>query len=145
MNLMLSHKVIWYIMFYFINVRKWENISSALMRKAAVFNCSPLTGDMTDVLHTYHNSQEYTKVLMKFLKVDGIHEEHHRLFSILYSWKYIMSAVGPPDSTNLRSKIFGGKKFQKVPKSKSCICLLTGNYLHSIYIVLGIISNVETV
>ena len=43
------------------------------------------TAHMTDVLHTYHHSQEYTKVLMKFLKVDGIHEEHHRLFSILYS------------------------------------------------------------
>ena len=65
------------------------------------------TAHMTDVLHTYHHSQEYTKVLMKFLKVDGIHEEHHRLFSILYSWKYIMSADGPMDS-NLESKTFGG-------------------------------------
>lgn len=34
------------------------------------------------------------------------------------------------------------KKFQKVPKSKSWICHI-GNYLNSIYIVSGIISELE--
>ena len=34
-----------------------------------------------------------------------------------------------------------GKNLQKVPKSITLICRCTGNYLHIIYIVLGIISN----
>ena len=35
------------------------------------------------------------------------------------------------DLTNHGSKIFGKKKFQKVPKSKVCVC----NYLYTIHIV----------
>ena len=49
-------------------------------------------------------------------------------------------------STNPGSKLFGEKKkkFQKVPKSKISI-YHSSNYLHSIYIVLGIISNLEVI
>lgn len=52
-----------------------KNVRPALMRKAVVFNFSSLIAHMPDVLHTYHNSHEYTEVLMKFLKVDGTHKE----------------------------------------------------------------------
>ena len=56
------------------------------------------------------------------------------------------------DLINSGAKIFG-KKFQKVPESKTWIALLyTTNYLHNfdialvtIYIVLGIISNLERI
>lgn len=54
--------------------------------------------------------------------------------------------VGPTstDSTNLGLKMFG-KSFQKVPKSKTCICCVPGNHLQSIYIASGIISNLEMI
>lgn len=37
------------------------------------------------------------------------------------------------------------KKFQKDPKGEICICFAPGSYLHSVYIVFGIINNLEMV
>ena len=48
------------------------------------------------------------------------------------------------DSTKHGLKIYGGKFFQKVPKSKTWICHAS-NYLHSIHIVLSIIRNLEMI
>ena len=48
------------------------------------------------------------------------------------------------DSTNHESKIFIKKKFREVPKSKTWICHAS-NYLHNIYIVLAVISNLEMI
>ena len=47
------------------------------------------------------------------------------------------------DLTDLGLKIFGKKKFKKVLQSKTWIRHISSNYLHSIYIVLDIISNPE--
>ena len=142
------------------------------------------TAHMTDVLHTYHHSQEYTRVLMKFLKVDKIHEEHHRCLNTVFMkvhyecrWPYgfnqpciktiwgnrtslvvqwlrlCASNAGAQVQSLVREvqifqavwqkkkKKLGGKKFQKVLKSKTCVCL----QLATIYTVLGIISNVEMI
>ena len=38
-----------------------------------------------------------------------------------------------------------GKKLQKVLKTKACVCCAPGQYLHNIYIVLGVVSNLELI
>ena len=47
------------------------------------------------------------------------------------------------DSTNCRLKILLKKKFRKFKKTKLEFAAHTSNHLHSIFIVLGIISNLE--
>ena len=51
------------------------------------------------------------------------------------------------DSSHLRLKIFhgGGGEDPEIPKSKTWICHAPKNYLHSIYIVLGIVNNLEMI
>ena len=48
------------------------------------------------------------------------------------------------DSTKWKLKIFE-KKFQKVPESKNLNLQHAGNYLQSIYIVLGVTNNLEII
>lgn len=38
-----------------------------------------------------------------------------------------------------------GKKLQKVLKTKACVCCAPGQYLHNIYIVLGVVSNLDMI
>ena len=47
------------------------------------------------------------------------------------------------DSSNRGSKIY--EKIPESSKKQNCNMLHTGNYLHSIYIVSGIISNLEMI
>ena len=54
--------------------------------------------------------------------------------SLLYPW------VSSADSTNHRSKTLKNKKFQESLKKQNSNLLRAGNYLHSIYPVLGILS-----
>lgn len=69
-----------------------------------------------------------------------------------YSQPSIPTGSIPTDSNSHRSKILAEKNFQKVPKKRNLYLLYVGNYLHSIYIefttlyiVLGIISNLEVI
>ena len=55
-----------------------------------------------------------------------------------YSWPSISLGFASEDSTSQKL----GEKYQKAWKSKPCICL-AGNYFQSIYVVLGIIHNLE--
>ena len=54
-----------------------------------------------------------------------------------------LRTVSPWIQPTSDEKYFGKEKFGKVSKSKTWTCL-AGNYLYSIYIVLGTISNLET-
>ena len=49
------------------------------------------------------------------------------------------------DSTNLGSKIFRKNKIPGSSKKQNLSLLCTSNYLRNIYVVLGIISNVEMI
>ena len=51
----------------------------------------------------------------------------------------------PVDSTNRGPKIFGEKKIPECSQKQKLNLPHSGNYLHSIYIVLGILSNPEMI
>ena len=59
--------------------------------------------------------------------------------SLPYPW------VSSADSTNHGSKTLKNKKFQESFKKQNSNLLRAGNYLHSIYTVLGILSNLEVI
>ena len=59
-----------------------------------------------------------------------------------YSWPSITEGSGYSDSTNCRWKIFGEKN-RESSKKQNLNLLCTGNYLHRLYIALGIISNLQ--
>ena len=60
-----------------------------------------------------------------------------------YSQPSLFAGSASEDAINCGK--FQKKKFQKILKSKTWICLAPGNYLHIIYTVLSIISNLEMI
>ena len=58
---------------------------------------------------------------------------------------YICKWSASMDSTKLRLKIFGKKKIPQSSKKQNLNLRPANNYLYSIYIVLGIISNLEMI
>ena len=71
---------------------------------------------------------------LRFLNLDSI-----------YSGPSVPEGFASPGSTNLRSKIFGGKIFPQRSRKHNLNLSHAGNHLHGIYIGLGIISNPEMI
>ena len=61
-----------------------------------------------------------------------------------YSWPFIFVGSASTDAINYKSKI-SEKKFSESPKKQNLNLPHSDNYLNSIYIVLGIISNLEII
>ena len=64
-----------------------------------------------------------------------------------YIWPYVSVSADftPGIQPNLDQKYSKKKKIQKVPKKQNLNFPRAGNYLYSVYIVLGIVSNLEMI
>ena len=88
--------------------------------------------------YTYRTRLMYMKDCATFLGQDWLHTRD--------KWSAMFAGLTFKDSTNIDRKYFEGKKFQKVPNFKQNLNLLcSGNYLYSIYIVVGIVSNLKMI
>ena len=69
---------------------------------------------------------------------------HESVFPDVYTWPFVSMCSTSADSASCRIKLFD-KKIPKSFKKHNLYLPPTGNYLHSINIVLGVISNLEII
>ena len=81
---------------------------------------------------------------MNAFKLDSTSCLNLVLTETYYSWPSVFVGSKSTDSNNCGSKIFE-KNTPEISKKQNLNLLHVGNYLHSIYIVLGIISNLDMI